>query len=480
MKISHQHFRLTARRSVAVVLAFVLSGLVPLGLRPARALALSNDNLITDSELFDSTSMSATRVQRFLELKGSYLAHYTASDEGRSKRAADIIVDVGNDFDLSPKFFLVLLQKEQSLITDSSPSQNQLDYALGYGCPSTCSSTYKGFAKQLRSAGDRIHNGYLADLKARGFTISGWGPGIAKQTVDGILITPANFATAILYTYNPYVGVYGGGDPRYGGNSLFQKLWQEWFRRLHPDGSLLHVRGESGIWLIRNGKRSAFLSRAAFAANYDSSKVINVDRTEIENYPVGPPLRFPEPSLVQISTGGIYLIANNEKRAIASKEVFRSLGYNPEEVIRGVRTSELEAYTIGPKITEADVFPTGRLLQSKTSGAIVYVDRDNIRHAIHSKEILRSQFRGQRAQRVSDTLIHSLTEGDPVLFRDGELVASRIDRRVYFISNGQRRWIPDIEAFNQLGFKRRNIILTNDKSVQAHPLGETLTDVNAQ
>ncbi len=84
----------------------------------------------------------------------------------------------------------------------------------------------------------------------------------------------------MLYIYNPYVGRYGGGDPRYGANSLFLQLWTSWFTKRHPDGSLLRVAGDPGVWLIRNGQRSPFKSRAAFLANYDPSKV--VDRSAID------------------------------------------------------------------------------------------------------------------------------------------------------------------------------------------------------
>lgn len=443
---------------------------------PNQAAALSNNFILSDDELFDGSAMSASRIQRFLETRGGFLAQYAVADGTASKRASEIIAEVSGQYDLSPKFFLTMLEKEQSLVTDQTPSPRQLDYALGFGCPSTCSSRYQGFANQLRSAGKQIREEYLPGLRQRG-SYNGWGPGISKKTVDGVLVTPANVATAILYIYNPYVGAYGGGDPRWGANSLFQRLWIDWFIRQHPDGSLLRVKGEAGIWLIRNGKRSAFKSRSAFVSNYDYSKVIMVGQDEIETYDLGPPISFPEPSLLQVERGGIYLLASGIKRPISSREVFRTLGFNPEEIIRGVSEAELVVYPKGEPLTEADLYPNGRLLQSRTSGAIYFIDAQNIRHTIHSKEIYRSQFRSQRPERASDELINAFPLGDPVKFRDGELVAARTTKQVYFISNGQRRHIPDIEVFRQLGFKSKNVILTNDRSIELHPLGSPLSDV---
>ncbi|MBI5405222.1 MAG: hypothetical protein HY976_03260, partial [Candidatus Kerfeldbacteria bacterium] len=164
------------RRGVAVVGVMVL--LAPFMPVPT-ARAASNNYIISDADLFDGNAMSADRVQRFLQSQGGYLAGYTLTDNGQTKRAADVIADVGREYNLSQKFFLALLQKEQSLISDASPTQNQLDYALGYGCPSSCSAVYRGFGTQLRSAAKRIRESYLPGLLANG-QFNGWGPGITK------------------------------------------------------------------------------------------------------------------------------------------------------------------------------------------------------------------------------------------------------------------------------------------------------------
>ncbi|MBI4092749.1 MAG: hypothetical protein HY420_02370 [Candidatus Kerfeldbacteria bacterium] len=463
--------------AMLTLLAFVTLPMIrPLLVVPVVSAASPNDFILSDADIFDVKAMSVERVRSFLQRQDGFLADYTISDNGTTKSAAELIVEVGQEFGLSPKFFLTLLQKEQSLVTDPSPSQNQLDYALGYGCPSSCSPAYRGFATQLRAAAKRIRDDYLPALQSSG-QFNGWGPGIAKQTVDSVVVTPANIATAVLYIYNPYVGNRGGGDPRYGGNSLFRFLWQKWFVRKYPNGSLLRVQGQSGIWLIRDGQRSAFRSKAAFLANYDYAKVIVVDRGAIATYDVGPPILYPEPSLLQVQNGGVYLLSNGMKRPIASRKVLRLIGYNPEEIIRGVDEADLSGYPKGPPITEADVFPEGRLVRSQTTGAVFFIDSANVKHIAHSKEIYRSRFRYQRSEPVSDDFLQALPAGEPMKFRDGELIASRTDRKVYFVSNGARRYIPDIESFRELGFKTKNIIFTNDRAIAAQPLGEPLSDV---
>ena len=78
-----------------------------------------------------------------------------------TKTAAQIIYDVAQACGVSPKVILVLLQKEQGLITDSWPWSVQYTKATGMGCPDSalgtdvdanqngCYDEYEGFFKQV-------------------------------------------------------------------------------------------------------------------------------------------------------------------------------------------------------------------------------------------------------------------------------------------------------------------------------------------
>ncbi|MBU1148574.1 hypothetical protein KKI23_00620, partial [Patescibacteria group bacterium] len=327
-------------------------------LLPTSALAFSfnKNNLLSNSELMDWRSMSVSRVDSFLHRLGGYLASVSAVDQtGASKSAAQIIIEAGEKYQLNPKFFLTMIEKESGLVQSrKSDPFGLVDVALGFACPdgASCSLEHRGFAHQVDAAGDKVRNGYLQDLEEKNSTISGWGVGVTKTTVDGIEVTPENEATAALYTYNPWVGAYGGGDQRWGANSLFVKIWQEWFSVRYPDGSLLRVRGEPGIWLIRNGQRHPFHSRSAFFSSYSMDYVIDIEAVELEPYELGSPIKFPEFSLLQSPEGGVYLLANGEKRPIKSKKTFQDLGFHPEELIP-VSLADLELYPDGPEVSSA-------------------------------------------------------------------------------------------------------------------------------
>ncbi|MFA4845547.1 MAG: hypothetical protein WC654_03245, partial [Patescibacteria group bacterium] len=79
------------------------------------------DYLLSDTDMLDSESMSLTDISRFLTRGG--LAEYTDVDiDGVRRTASELIWNAAQDFTLSPKFLLTLLQREQSLVEDPTPS----------------------------------------------------------------------------------------------------------------------------------------------------------------------------------------------------------------------------------------------------------------------------------------------------------------------------------------------------------------------
>ncbi len=111
----------------------------------------------------DYTSWSRDDIQRFLDSKGSYLRTYQDYDENNAfLPAADIIYNAAQTYHINPKFLLVTLQKEQSLVTDDSPTDRQLNWATGYAVCDGCDlsdpkvTKYKGFGKQVAGAAGNI------------------------------------------------------------------------------------------------------------------------------------------------------------------------------------------------------------------------------------------------------------------------------------------------------------------------------------
>lgn len=242
-------------------------------------------NIISDALFFDSQSMNAADIQYFLNQRsGRCLVGYTCLKSysqavpnmppqsglcngftaSNSMSAAQIIAGVAVSCGISPKTLLVLLEKEQSLVTSTSPSPSRYLHATGFACPDTagCDPAFAGFFNQVYAAGRQLKN---YGLNPNSFNFR------AAQTAN-ILYHPdrncgsssvyiQNRATAALYNYTPYQpdaealgNLYGtgGGCSAYG-NRNFWRLYTDWFGpTTAPPGT---PEGDVALTLTTNGVR---------------------------------------------------------------------------------------------------------------------------------------------------------------------------------------------------------------------------------
>lgn len=218
--------------------------------------------IIDDAVFYNSSAMTAPQIQTFLNSKlarcsSGYtcLKDYTQNTDNRpadrycngytgapSESAATIIDKVARSCGVSQQVLLVLLEKEQSLVTYSAPEPRRFSAAMGQGCPDTapCDPATAGFFYQV----------YYA---ARQFEVYRLNPtlfGYIAQRWNNILLHPdgsrncgtqrvfiQNQATAGLYIYTPYVpnaaalnNLYGTGDSCSSyGNRNFWRIFTDWF-----------------------------------------------------------------------------------------------------------------------------------------------------------------------------------------------------------------------------------------------------------
>ncbi len=267
----------TRPTALAVVLMSVLSMLTGAAVTasvavvaaaPAQAADLSGfraGNIISDAVFFDGDRMSETAVQSFLELKGAScsvgagaacLKDYRVSTTTRAadsrctgtyqgaanERASTIITKVALACGINPQAIIVILQKEQGLVTTSGAAATEARYrrAMGFGCSDTapCDAQYGGFFNQVYQAAWQFKN-YAAQptryAHRAGMTNNvRFSPNAACGS-SAVFIE--NQATAGLYNYTPYqpnaaalAAGYGTGDSCSAyGNRNFWNYFTDWF-----------------------------------------------------------------------------------------------------------------------------------------------------------------------------------------------------------------------------------------------------------
>ena len=225
-------------------------------------------DIISDAVFFARGTMTEAQIQSFLNQKvPSCRSGYTclkdwkdnsrtiAADQmcsaysgAKSEPAARIIYKVASACRINPQVLLVMLQKEQGLVTHEWPSDWRYRIAMGQGCPDTaaCDTRYYGFFNQLYGAAWQLKRYANPPGTSKFFTW--YAPG---NTWD-ILYNPnhgcgrapvrvANQATANLYYYTPYqpnraalAAGYGLGDgcSAYGNRNFFN-YFTDWFGSTH-------------------------------------------------------------------------------------------------------------------------------------------------------------------------------------------------------------------------------------------------------
>lgn len=417
--------------------------------------------LLSDSDLIDYFSWNEEAIQKFLENQPGVLTRQTFIDlDGLEKSAATIIYQTSQRYQINPKVILAFLQKEQSLIVNPHPSQYNFDWATGYGRCDACNPNdpsvvkFKGFAKQVDNATGALRFFLSANqtwLKQPGLIYS----------IDSIPVIPANQATANLYTYTPHLE----------GNYNFWQIWQSWFSKIFPDGVVVQDN-EGQIWLIQNGQKHLFKSKAAFYSRYDAKSLLKAAQTELAQYENGPAIKYPNFSLLKNKKGEIYLIVKDKKRLI-EKQAFRYYGFDPEEVVKAA-DEDLSPYVNAEPVTVKAKYPLGILLKNAKTGGVYFV-ANSVKCPIWDKNIIKTNFSGRKLRTATLAELKKYQEGEPVKFEDGTLLKTAASPDIYLISNGERRLIKDATTFDALGFQKENIIITTEKTLSLHSPGDSIS-----
>lgn len=440
---------------------FLLSGLFlpyPSLLLAAADSPFNPNFLISDEEMQQWESMTRADIQAFLSDRGGYIASLDTEDhEGKVRPTSDIVYRSAKEYKINPKYLLVKLQKEQSLVTDPDPTQRQLDFATGYACPDSapCSEKYRGFGKQVDAAAG-IMRWYYDNVD-----IEGWiKRPQTEYIIDDTVVQPANFATAFLYTYTPHLH----------GNKNFWKLWQTWFDQIYPDGTLVKSASEDIVYLIQNGDKRPFSSLSALTTRYNPKLVLTVPESELARYETGLPISLPNYSLVKAGST-YYMLDYDLLRPFASFEVVTKLGLGQDEVIE-LNESELPNYTIATAAITVDTSsPLGKVIRVKENNKLYYL-KDGLYHPLFDEQIAKINFPHLTIQKGTAADLASYSQGDPILLKEGTLFGETGSNKIYVVERERKRHITSEEVFDGLGYQWNNIIWVNEFTGLAHPIGQ--------
>ncbi len=420
--------------------------------------------IVSDEEIQDCNSWSRNDISAFLHNKNSYLSNYVTVDyKGLPKTAADIIYDASKNYNINPKYLLVTLQKEQSLITDPTPEAKQLDWATGYAVCDSCDTSdpklekYKGFGKQVDNSAGLMRwyydNQSSSIVKKKD----------QETVIDGQSVIPKSWATAFLYTYTPHLH----------GNENFWKIWQEWFQISYPNGTLLKSASSSDVWLVQNNTRRKFKNQSVLISRADPKMIITVTDAELSNYKLGADITFPNYSLLKTAKA-TYLLDYDTLRPFASDTVVKKIGYNPEEIIT-VNENDLIGLAIGSTITEVEYAPQGIIYQITDYNNSYYLIKNSVAYSITDKGIVQTDYKTLTIEKhvLADLNKFKLADS-PLQFKDGTLFKSKDSNNIYVMEDGKKRKFADEKTFLAMGYKKENVISVDSTAIMTILNGESI------
>lgn len=336
-------------------------------------------NIISDSMFFDGSAMSAAAAQSFLSAKRptcrsgyTCLPQYkqntpnVAATSGRcaaysgaaAESAATIIAKVGAACGVSQKVLIVLLEKEQSLVTDDWPSSTQYAKATGYSCPDTaaCDPAYAGFFYQVYHAA-RQFKSYAAspgswNHQAGRVNYVRYHP---DSSCGSSAVFIANQATAGLYNYTPYqpnaaalANLYGTGDrcSAYG-NRNFWRIFTDWFGSPTAGTSLLKTSADATVYLVSGTVKHPIPSFAILQALAPLGAVGVVSQAVIDRYTTAHPVG----RTIRGGDGTIYFFDAGIKLGITS--CAQALDYGASCAADGyvqLTDAQIAAFRTGPNL----------------------------------------------------------------------------------------------------------------------------------
>lgn len=380
---------------------------------------------------------------------------------GTERTAAQIIDQVSRSCGVSQKVLIVLLQKEQSLVTDDWPWPIQYRSATGYGCPDTapCDEQYYGFFNQVYMAA-RVFK-YYAKYPNSFNHIAGRNNNILyhpNTACGSSSVFIENQATAGLYNYTPYQpnraaldNLYGTGDPDCSsyGNRNFWRMYNDWFGPTQRS-PFFRIGDTDPIYMLGAENNYYHVSSWATMRAYGWGEINNTVSSYSNNFISGRTFSGKLPLVARFNSDEIYLMDKGLRRHFSSKTMLADYGYAigdeaklPELYFHYFRYAS-RVQNISRSISDNKLYLVTNAQKRHFTGPTAY----------HSGN---PTFSSLPRVDLSGEFLSTVQTGVPI-YPPGTLLREGSTHPVYVISNYiEKAYIPNRRVMEELGFSFDNV-----------------------
>ena len=226
-------------------------------------------------------------------------------------------------------------------------------------------------------------------------------------------------------------------------------------KMVYPDDTLISAENSPAIYIVRNGKKKIFTSAVLFEKlGYKWSGVIDVSEDEANNHPDDGNVLYPDGILIKSTDNPtVYLLESGKKRKITSGFLFEKLGYKWSEII-SAHPDEMKEYSLGKILT----YPDGTLIR-RDGFPVVFKIENGERKEFTSLALFEAT-----NSKWSDVIVLSGEEflaypnGGALKYPEGTLFKKSGADQIYVVKNGVGEWIKTAEEFLGAGYKWSDII----------------------
>lgn len=377
------------------------------------------------------------------------------------KTAAQIIYDASQQYAINPQVLIVLLQKEQGLVTDTWPLSIQYRSATGYGCPDTaaCDSQYYGLTNQVKWAATmfrailnnsptwytpyNLGNNYIR-----------WNP---NSSCGGSTVYIENRSTQALYNYTPYQPNQAALNAEYGlgdgcsayGNRNFYLYFRDWFG-YHAGPAAFKTSSSSTIYIPVEGYKMR-VNQMATLQDYGISpdSIQTVSQAYVDSRPF-PPVEtgysstigyvVKSPSDSDEDGGSVYLISRGKRYQFTSVPQILAYGFEESDIVY-LPLGYIFAMKSGGTLSNFISSPYGSLFRIESDKKRIYFEYSTYISANPSDKVTP----------LSYYLADNIPSGQPITSR-AVMIKQKTGETVRLYQNSTYYSIPNYETLSCWGF----------------------------
>lgn len=243
------------------------------------------------------------------------------------------------------------------------------------------------------------------------------------------------------------------------------------------DGTLVKSRNRPEIYLIDSGKRHHITSASLFKKlGFNLSQVKVLSDRELMGYGAGEPLTYDDGTLLGVKKDEkVYLIKNGKKRHIISSKAFKQNGFKEKDIL-WVPEEEIAGYSDDGIVG----LPEGTLISlSQSAKAPNYIVMDGGKKLIPSWSMFDLwKLKRGKILVISKKDFEMYPDKGTLPYPDKTIVYQTGKPERYLVYKGNKHWITKYEALAELGLQKVKSVALSAKELENYPFGKQIASVS--